>query len=39
MPETFSEFAGARLDSVPRLAKGLGYAIDPTTQEVKIVAK
>jgi len=37
LPETFAEFAGARLDSVPRLAKGLRFAIDPATQEVKIV--
>jgi hypothetical protein len=36
LPETFAEFAGARLDSVPRLPKGLHFAIDPTTQEVKI---
>jgi len=39
MPESFAEFAGARLDSVPRLQPGLTFAIDPTTQEVKIVRK
>jgi hypothetical protein len=39
MPESFAEFAGARLDSVPRLAPGLRFAIDPTTQEVKITTK
>ena len=38
LPDSFAEFAGARLDSVPRLSKGLAFAIDPTTQEVKIVA-
>jgi hypothetical protein len=38
-PESFAEFAGARLDSVPRLAPGLKFAIDPATQEVKIVSK
>jgi hypothetical protein len=37
LPESFAELAGARLDSVPRLAKGLRFAIDPSTQEVKIV--
>jgi hypothetical protein len=37
LPETFAELAGARLDSVPRLERGLAFAIDPTTQEVKIV--
>jgi hypothetical protein len=39
LPNTFAEFAGARLDSVPRLAKGLSFAIDRTTQEVKIVGQ
>ena len=37
LPESFAEFAGARLDSVPRLSRGLAFAIDPATQEVKIV--
>jgi len=39
LPESFAEFAGARLDSVPRLAPGLAFAIDPATQEVKVVRK
>ena len=37
LPESFGEFAGARLDSVPRLSRGLAFAIDPATHEVKIV--
>jgi hypothetical protein len=37
LPESFAEFAGARLDSVPRLPAGLKFAIDPATQEVKVV--
>jgi hypothetical protein len=39
LPETFGEFAGSRLDSVPRLQQGLTFVIDPATQEVKIVGK
>jgi hypothetical protein len=39
LPETFAEFAGARLDSVPRLDPGLTFVIDPATQEVKITRK
>jgi hypothetical protein len=39
LPESFAEFAGARLDSVPRLAPGLTFVIDPATQEVKITRK
>jgi len=39
LPESFAEFAGARLDSVPRLAPGLTFVIDPSTQEVKITTK
>src|ERR1044071_1382974 len=34
--ESFAEFAGARLDSVPRLSPELRFVIDPATQEVKI---
>ena len=37
LPTSFAELAAARLDSVPRLQKGLSFAIDPTTQQVKIV--
>lgn len=39
LPESFAEFAGARLDSVPRLGPGLMFAIDTATHEVKIVRK
>ena len=37
LPTSFAELAGARLDSVPRLQKGLAFAIDLATREVKIV--
>ena len=39
LPKDFRELANARLDSVPRLPEGLTYAIDATTQEVKVVKK
>jgi hypothetical protein len=39
LPDSFAEFAGARLDSVPRLQPGLVFAIDAATHEVKIVPK
>jgi hypothetical protein len=38
VPSDFNEFARAKVDSVPRLPPGLKFAIDPVTQEVKIVA-
>jgi hypothetical protein len=37
MPQTFAEFAGARMDSVPRLPPGLHWEIDQSTGEVKAV--
>ena len=39
MPKDFSEFAGARMDSVPRAPAGMKFVIDETTQEVKVVRK
>jgi hypothetical protein len=39
MPNDFTEFASARMDSVPRLPDGLKWAIDEATQEVKVVRK
>ncbi|MBI3415437.1 MAG: hypothetical protein HY043_08965 [Verrucomicrobia bacterium] len=39
MPKDFSEFAHAKMDSVPRAPAGLKFAIDETTQEVKLVRK
>lgn len=37
LPNDFAEFANARMDSVPRAPQGMKYAIDTTTQEVKLV--
>ncbi len=39
LPKDFTEFASARMDSVPRPPEGLKYAIDEATQEVKLVRK
>jgi hypothetical protein len=39
LPESFAEFAAARLDNVPPLQAGLSFVIDPATREVKIVKK
>ncbi|MEO8427880.1 MAG: hypothetical protein ABI651_12290 [Verrucomicrobiota bacterium] len=39
MPKDFSEFAGSRMDSVPRAPAGMKFVIDETTQEVKVVKK
>jgi hypothetical protein len=39
MPKDFTEFASARMDSVQRLPEGFKWAIDETTQEVKVVRK
>lgn len=39
MPKDFSEFARAKMDSVPRAPEGLKFAIDETTQDVKLVRK
>jgi hypothetical protein len=37
LPADFAEFSRARLDSVPRVPLGMKWAIDPATQEVKLV--
>ena len=37
LPADFGEFSRARLDSVPRVPQGMKWAIDPATQEVKLV--
>jgi hypothetical protein len=37
LPADFAEFSRARLDSVPRVPQGMKWAIDPATQEVKLV--
>lgn len=37
MPQSFGEFANARMDSVPRPPPGLMWAIDNNTKEVKLV--
>ncbi len=39
MPASFSEFARARLDSVPRPPAGKKWVIDTESQEVKAVAQ
>ncbi|MBI2925364.1 MAG: hypothetical protein HYY24_06630 [Verrucomicrobia bacterium] len=39
LPKDFNEFARAKMDSVPRLPPGTRFAIDPVTQEVKMVAQ
>jgi len=38
MPQTFSEFATVRLDSVPRPPEGKKWAIDSESLEVKAVS-
>ena len=37
LPVDFAEFSRARLDSIPRVPQGMKWAIDPATQEVKLV--
>jgi hypothetical protein len=37
MPNSFAEFAQARMDSVQRPPPGMKWAIDSTTQQVKLV--
>jgi hypothetical protein len=37
MPESFTELARARLDSVPRPPEGKKWVIDTATQQVKAV--
>ena len=37
LPADFAELSRARLDSVPRVPQGMKWAIDPATQEVKLV--
>jgi len=39
LPANFTELANTRLDSVPRTRPGTMWAIDPVTQEVKLVNK
>ena len=39
MPTDFSEFASARMDSVPFPPDGMRYVIDPATVEVKVIRK
>jgi hypothetical protein len=39
MPESFSEFVSARLDSLPRAPEGKRWVIDGASLEVKAVAK
>jgi hypothetical protein len=39
MPADFGELARTRLDSAPRTAQGTYWAIDPATQEVKLVKR
>lgn len=39
LPDTFAEFAGARMDSIPFPPEGMTYAIDPATIEVKLIRK
>ncbi|MDB6023066.1 MAG: hypothetical protein JWQ04_2923 [Pedosphaera sp.] len=38
MPQSFAEFARARLDSLPHAPEGQKWVIDTSTQEVKAVA-
>jgi hypothetical protein len=37
LPRDFSEFAGAKMDSVPRPPEGMMYVIDEKTLQVKVV--
>ena len=39
LPRDFSEFAGARMDSVPRPPEGMMYVIDEKNLQVKVVKK
>jgi len=39
MPNSFTEFAHARLDSIPRPPEGKKWVIDRATQQVMVVAK
>jgi hypothetical protein len=36
LPRDFSEFAGARMDSVPRTPAGMVWVIDNENQQVKL---
>lgn len=38
-PTNFTELAHTRLDLVPRTPPGMAWAIDPATQEVKLIKK
>ena len=39
LPESFSEFTTARMDSVPRPPPGMEYVIDANAQAAKVVRK
>lgn len=39
MPETFYEFSGRMMDSVPAAPPGMRYDIDPVDKAVKLVRK
>lgn len=39
LPQSFAEFAGARLDSVPPAPGGCKWAIDSVSKEIKAVKK
>jgi hypothetical protein len=39
IPQSFAEFAGHRLDSMPRAPEGMKYVIDRATVEVKSIPK
>jgi hypothetical protein len=39
MPDSFSEFANAMMDSVPEAPEGMKFAIDPVDKAVKAVKK
>jgi hypothetical protein len=39
LPQSFTEFARTRLDSVPRAPEGSKWVIDSTTMEIKAAKK
>src|SRR5438105_4750011 len=39
LPESFSEFSNAKMDSVPRPPPGMEYIIDANAQVVKVIRK
>ncbi len=38
LPQSFNEFANARLDSIPRPPAGKSWAIDSSSSEIKAIA-